>query len=440
MKDSGIAWIGQIPESWNLIRMKDCSYMKGRIGWQGLTADEFIDEGPFLVTGTDFEDGHVCWERSYHISEKRYNEAVPIQLQLGDLLVTKDGTIGKLAYIDALPGKASLNSHLLVIRPLFGKYCNEYLYWVLSSTCFQGYYEKTSSGSTMDSLSQEKIGEFRFFAPEISEQHAIAAYLDRKCGQIDEITADLQRQIECLQNYKKSLISEVVTKGLNPDVQMKDSGIEWIGQIPKHWAISRLRYIASICSGATPSKDNDEYWQGDVPWVSSQEVKTDILFDTSLHISEAAIKSCSTQLMPVGTLVMVVRSGILQHTIPVALLGVPATINQDVKAFSFTAKMLAGYFKYFVQGHNDMLLHLLVKDKSTVESIDYDRLLSCKVSVPPISEQKQIVKYLDEKCRTIDLLSSEKSTQIEIMKNHRKSVIYEYVTGKKRVKEVLSCP
>ena len=137
---------------------------------------------------------------------------------------------------------------------------------------------------------------------------------------------------------------------------------------------------------------------------------------------------------------MVVRSGILQHTIPVALLGVPATINQDVKAFSFTAKMLAGYFKYFVQGHNDMLLHLLVKDKSTVESIDYDRLLSCKVSVPPISEQKQIVKYLDEKCRTIDLLSSEKSTQIEIMKNHRKSVIYEYVTGKKRVKEVLSCP
>lgn len=118
MKQSGIDRIGEIPSGWDVIRMKLYAYLKGRIGRQGLKAEEFIDEGPFLVTGTDFENGRICRERSCHVSEKRYGEAPQIQLKVGDLLVTKDGTIGKLAYVDSLPGKASLNSHLLLIRPL----------------------------------------------------------------------------------------------------------------------------------------------------------------------------------------------------------------------------------------------------------------------------------------------------------------------------------
>lgn len=214
-KDSGVKWIGTVPADWTLLKMKHYSYMKGRIGWQGLTTDEFIDEGPYLVTGTDFENGRVRWDRSYHISEERYNEAVPIQLKVGDLLVTKDGTIGKLAYIDELPGKASLNSHLLVIRPVGGKSINCFLYWVLGSSVFQGYYELVSYGSTMDSLSQEKIGEFEFYAPPIDEQKAIAPFLDSECAKIDNIINDLERQIDLLQKYRKSVITNAVTKGID---------------------------------------------------------------------------------------------------------------------------------------------------------------------------------------------------------------------------------
>lgn len=136
MKDSGVEWIGEIPEEWEVIKMKHFSYMKGRIGWQGLKAEEFIDEGPYLVTGTDFQNGKVNWETAYHISEARYDEAPEIQLRVGDLLVTKDGTVGKLAMIDSLPDLASLNSHLLLIRPLFQKYLTKYLYYVLSSVVF----------------------------------------------------------------------------------------------------------------------------------------------------------------------------------------------------------------------------------------------------------------------------------------------------------------
>ena len=211
MKDSGVDYIGKIPEKWNIIRLKHFSYMKGRIGWQGLSSDEFIDEGPYLVTGTDFKDGEVQWDRCYHISQKRYNEACQIQLKIGDLLVTKDGTIGKLAYIHFLPDNASLNSHLLLIRPLKNKYTNKFLYWVLSSQLFKTYYELASTGAIMDSLSQEKIGNFSFAIPEIDEQKQIADYLDKECTKIDKTINDKKEQLETIKEYKKSLIYEYVT-------------------------------------------------------------------------------------------------------------------------------------------------------------------------------------------------------------------------------------
>lgn len=211
MKDSGVDYIGKIPEKWNIIRLKHFSYMKGRIGWQGLSSDEFIDEGPYLVTGTDFKDGEVQWDRCYHMSQKRYNEAWQIQLKIGDLLVTKDGTIGKLAYIHFLPDNVSLNSHLLLIRPLKNKYTNKFLYWVLSSQLFKTYYELASTGAIMDSLSQEKIGNFSFAIPEIDEQKQIADYLDKECTKIDKTINDKKEQLETIKEYKKSLIYEYVT-------------------------------------------------------------------------------------------------------------------------------------------------------------------------------------------------------------------------------------
>ena len=211
MKDSGIEWIGEIPESWGFSKLKYDAYMKGRIGWQGLKADEFIQEGPYLVTGTDFEDGKVRWERSYHISEERFNEAPEIQLKEQDLLITKDGTIGKLAYIDYLPGLASLNSHLLVIRPKRERFLNKYLYWVLSSDVFFQYTEYAQDGTIMASLSQEKISQFVFGLPSIEEQQLIANYLDEQCAEIDSLIAANESTIEKLKEYRQSVIYEAVT-------------------------------------------------------------------------------------------------------------------------------------------------------------------------------------------------------------------------------------
>lgn len=209
--DSNKEWIGQINSTARLIRLKNYSYLKGRIGWQGLTADEFIDEGPYCVTGTDFINGKINWKTCYHISEKRYEMDYNIHLKVGDLLVTKDGTIGKLAKVNFLPDRACLNSHLLIIRPLTNDYTNEYLFYVMSSDIFKEYAKILANGSTMDSLSQEKIGNFIFPSYELKKQNEIVKYLDNKCSQIDKIIEEKQKQIEKIEEYKKSVIYEYVT-------------------------------------------------------------------------------------------------------------------------------------------------------------------------------------------------------------------------------------
>ena len=211
LKDSGIEWIGKIPEEWDVIRLKDFSYMKGRIGWQGLKSEEFIDEGPYCVTGTDFKNGSIDWNTCYHISEERYKMDANIHLKVGDLLITKDGTVGKLARVSFLPDKACLNSHLLIIRPLKQKFKNDFLYYMMSSDVFLHYCRYAENGTTMASLSQEKMGKFKFPLPPLPEQKAIADYLDEKCSEIDATIADKQKQLETLDEYKKSLIFEYVT-------------------------------------------------------------------------------------------------------------------------------------------------------------------------------------------------------------------------------------
>lgn len=209
--DSNHEWIGQINSTAKLIRLKNYSYLKGRIGWQGLTADEFIDEGPYCVTGTDFINGKINWQTCYHISEKRYKMDYNIHLKVGDLLVTKDGTIGKLAKVNFLPDRACLNSHLLIIRPLTNEYTNEYLFYVMSSDIFKEYAKILANGSTMDSLSQEKIGNFIFPSYELKKQKEIVDYLDKKCEQIDKIIDEKKKQVEKIEEYKKSVIYEYVT-------------------------------------------------------------------------------------------------------------------------------------------------------------------------------------------------------------------------------------
>lgn len=426
MKPSGIDWIGDIPESWKVTRLQTL-FDQVKEKNSGTKEKNLLSLSYGKIVKKDIEGALGLIPESfdtYNIIKKndivlRLTDMQNDQVSLRTGLVKEERGIITSAYV--------------TVRLRFGSpsYYHWYLYAFDTSKQIYAFGQ-----GVRQSLTFEELKKMLILLPSPKEQQAIADYLDKECAQIDSIAADLEKQIALLQQYKKSLITETVTKGLDKSVPMKDSGVEWIGEIPEHWEISRVRHLASLCSGATPSKDVLSYWEGNIPWVSSQEVKSDIIKDTSLHISEEAINSCSTQLMPAGTLVMVVRSGILQHTIPVALLGVPATINQDIKAFQFNHLMLPAYFKYYIQGENDALLSVIIKDKTTVESVDNQLLLSLKIMVPPIEEQKAIVAFMNYKCGYIDKILNDKQEQLNLLMQHKKSLIYEYVTGKKRVKEV----
>lgn len=408
MKPSGFDYWGNIPASWDAKRFKYCVDICNG----GEYADIEVEEGGYPVIGSGGE----------------FARASKYCYRGESVLLGRKGTVDKPLYVNDAFWCVDTMFYTKAKQGMVPKF----LYYC--ALCFRFDYYVTATA--LPSMTQKDLGSEIIAVPPTNEQQAIAAFLDTQCAKIDSVIADIENQIETLRKYKKSLITEAVTKGLDRSVPMKDSGIVWIGEIPKHWNINKTRYLASLCSGATPSKDVYTYWEGNIPWVSSQEVKSDIITDTSLHISEEAIRSCSTKLMPAGTLVMVVRSGILQHTIPVALLGVPATINQDIKAFVFKPEMIPAYYKYYIQGENDALLNVLIKDKTTVESIDNNLLLSLRVMVPPIQEQKDIVNYLDERCSKIDSIISDKQAQLDAIIQHKKSLIYEYVTGKKRVTEV----
>ncbi len=430
MKPSGIAWIGSIPESWELHKIKYCSYLKGRIGWQGLKADEFIDEGPYLITGTDFENGRIQFDRSYHISEERYNEAPEIQLKVGDLLVTKDGTVGKMAYVSFLPDKASLNSHLLLIRPLNNVYINKFMFWLMSSRVFTGYTDFAQDGTVMASLSQEKIGNLIAYFPQLSEQTLIANFLDEQCEKIDSIVISLEKQIEILQKYKKSLISEAVTKGLDKSVHMKDSEIEWIGDIPEHWDVKKLKYVSRLKTGTTPSgNEGINYDNEGLCWFTPGDFNPNMkLTSSEKYIDEQAIKLENITVYPKNSVLLVAIGATVGK---IGYTFVDSYSNQQITAI-IPNDILGEYLLYYISSNSEYIKENALY--TTLPIINNAYLGSIYIVVPSEHEQSLIANYLDEKCNKIDSIIESKKEQLEKIAQHKKSLIYEYVTGKKRVK------
>ncbi|MCA9335803.1 restriction endonuclease subunit S [Candidatus Saccharibacteria bacterium] len=210
LQDTNIPWIGKIPAHWEVKKIKHVATVKARIGWQALTTDEYIDKGPFLVTGTDFRNGALDWKTAAHVSDQRWAIDSNIQLEEDDLLLTKDGTIGKVAMVKGLVGKATLNSGVFVIRAKNDEYNPRYLYHILNSGVFTDFIEYMKTGSTINHLYQQTFVEFSFPMPSRKEQDEIVKLIDRRLGQVDIAIEKVVKSTNLLEEYRSSLISNVV--------------------------------------------------------------------------------------------------------------------------------------------------------------------------------------------------------------------------------------
>ncbi len=209
----------------------------------------------------------------------------------------------------------------------------------------------------------------------------------------------------------------------------KDSGVEWLGEVPTHWKLSKIKHIAAITGGGTPSRENHEYWNGNIPWVSPKDMKAESIVGAEESITESGLKNSSSNLQPAGRVLMVIRSGILQHTIPVGINEVPVAINQDMKAFCFRENTSVNrFFLRWVQGLNDILLLEWANQGATVESVNQTLLQNTIIPLPDKAEQTLIASFLDRETSKIDSLVGEQRRLIELLKEKRQAVISHAVT------------
>jgi type I restriction enzyme S subunit len=209
----------------------------------------------------------------------------------------------------------------------------------------------------------------------------------------------------------------------------KSSGVEWLGEVPEHWTISKLKQFCAFSGGGTPDRENLAFWNGDIPWVSPKDMKTEQIVGAEESITEKGLKSSAASLIPPGRVLLVVRSGILKHTIPVAINETTVALNQDMKALHLDdGRCLNSYFFRWVQGLNDPLLLVWAKQGATVESIEHSYLCNTMIPLPPLAEQTCIAKFLERETGKIDELVAEQQRLMELLKEKRQAVISHAVT------------
>lgn len=223
---------------------------------------------------------------------------------------------------------------------------------------------------------------------------------------------------------------------------LKDSGVEWLGQVPEGWEVMPLKSLARMSGGGTPTKDRLEFWDGDIPWVSPKDMKVARVSSSEDNITPLGLASSATSMVPAGSLLVVFRSGILRHTLPVAINDVPVTLNQDMKAVQFMTltPLLTTYFYWVYCGRGADLLPIISKMGATVESIDSALFMGLMVPLPPLQDQQAIAAYLDVQITKLHALREKLELSVTKLREYRTSLISAAVTGKIDVRGEVALP
>ena len=424
-KDSGIAWIGEIPEHWEVKRLK---YFGNN--YNGLTYSPndicSSQEGIIVLRSSNIKDNKLCFDDNVYV-----NKEIPTKLLVnkGDILIcSRNGSaslIGKAALIET-DIKATFGAFMMIFKG--NNICHKYLYYIVTSCISQ--YKWLFTTATINQLTSSMLGEI--FAPFICnklEQQSIAAYLDQKCGKIDELITLQEEMITKLQSYKQSVITEAVTKGLNKNVPLKDSGIEWIGEIPEHWSKNKIiRLFSIIGSGTTPKSSKEDNYNGSINWIQSGDINGGDIEICKNTISYTAFKEYPALKIYQAPFIIVAMYGASVGNISISQ--IDGCVNQACCVMNETKQN----FKYLFYAMNSVKKYLIYRAEGGGQpNISQDKIKNTWLPIPPLFEQQSISTYLDQKCGEIDELISIKQQKIEKLKEYKKSLIFECVTGKRKV-------
>lgn len=441
MKESNIEGIGQIPFSWDSTRrIKDLFTISKGLS---ITKKDLVDEGVAVISYGQIHSKENTGVRTLP-SLIRYVESCHIRGK-SDSLVRKGSFIfadtsedlegcGNCVYVDC-DDTIYAGYHTIVFSGSENDY--RYLAYLFKTDAWRLQIRKNVYAVKVYTVSQKILKECKILIPPLYEQHAIADYLDSQCTKIDSIIYDLEKQIEILQKYKKALITEVVTKGLDKTVPMKDSGIEWIGAIPAHWDAKRLKYLISTSLQYGANEAGDEFTEEHPRYIRITDITEDNKLKDEGKLSLDS-KLAKPYMLEDGD-VLFARSG---ATVGKSFYycneyGPAAFAGYLIKAKTRTDKLYSKFLYYTTLGIGYDNWKNTVFTQATIQNIGADKYAQLIVTVPPLSEQETIINYLDDVCEKIDEILEIKRSQRDRMLRHKKSIIFEYTTGKKRVKEAM---
>ena len=420
MKDTGIEWIGNIPSSWVCCKQK---YVISLINGRAFKDTEFEEDGKYRILRVgNFFSNPKWYSSNLELEDDKY-------CYNGDLLYAWSMSYGPYIW----NGEKVIYHYHIWKAKLLNNLSKRFAYYyliALSDSIKSDVHETTMSFITMKSMNNSYIA----FPEDIFEQQAIADYLDETCSKIDEIIAEAKASIDEHKELKQSVIFEAVTKGLDKNVEMKDSGVEWIGEIPVDWNIAKINRVAWTTSGATPlrSKETEYYDNAVIRWVRTLDLNNGHVTDSSEKITETALKNSSCSIMPVKTVCVAMYGG--SGTIGKSgILEVECATNQAICSIVSDKKVLnPDYLHYVIMAVRKYWMKYAVGTRKD-PNINQQIIAQMRIPIPQLSKQDIIVNHLDKVTDKCDSLIAEKESLINDLEAYKKSLIYEVVTGKRRV-------
>ncbi|WP_288562405.1 restriction endonuclease subunit S [uncultured Streptococcus sp.] len=437
MKESGIDWIGQIPEEWEVTRIKNIVSIER--GASPRPIDKFISDDD---TGVNWIRIGDTYKGNKYITSTRLKitnrgKQFSRYIHPGTLILSNSMSFGE-PYISSIYG--CIHDGWLSLAP-YKNISKEYLYWLLLSDVCTSQFNLVSIGAVVENLSVDKVGNTLVSMPySLSEQQKIADFLDKKTAQLDKVKILLEEQIQKLKDYRASLIYETVTKGLDKTVPMKDSGIDWIGQVPEGWGVSKLKFTLEKVSnnikvGPFGSSLSGDAIRSSGKWVYNQRNVLDNNFtETDTFISDAKWKELKNFSVVSGDILLTTR-GTIGHIAIVPKDYFEGILHPCLMKFRVDSHIVQPrLIKYFFNDTTLVKEQLKFLSNSTTIDVIYSyNLKNIIIPIIPLEEQYGILEYLDKQCSNVDALIKVKQEQIENINKQRQTLIYDYVTGKRRV-------
>lgn len=425
-------WLGDLPAHWKTRRLKFIARS------QPSNVDKKSVEGEMPVRLCNYVDvyknDYITPDLDFMQATCDPSELTKFRLRRGDVLITKDSEewndIAVPAFVTQDFDDVACGYHLSQVRPRSDVMDGEYLFRAFRAGGVSEQFQVSANGVTRFGIAAGAIGDVIFPVPPIDEQRNIARFIRGETARIDRLIAEKTRLVELLAEKRAAVITHAVTQGLDPNVKMKPSGIEWLGEVPATWTHHKLGYVTTMRGGCTPSKAESAYWNGGVPWVSPKDMKRHTISDSEDHVTEFALAQTGLELLQPPVVLMVVRGMILAHSFPVAITTAPVTVNQDMKALRAKKVVDPEYLHLLLRGIKNVIRALVEESGHGTRVLRTELWKTFEVFLPDTTEQRRIVERDRERCDSLDRLVSAIETAVERLKEYRSALITAAVTGR----------